>query len=294
MFHPGLGRWANIDPIGFTAGDVNLYRTVGNNPITGLDPSGLEEITDAKAFGEILKTLGIDNTPANRGSVFEIITQLSVAKEGGLQSNTGLGDGQQYVASPTKIDLIIPKSLEGKKNAILKGAVGNAVPDLWGDIDFGKKVIASKMVFVDSKATDANITLSTGTPAYQPVKYIAKLVENAKLFGTEAGASDVLGKGNDRLGGVLLFVTYQKTEVSAEVASLAAANGVTVFRSLVDYDKAKCEFYVKKATAVGAGEGVGMRAKTLTPDVGYVPFTQKGVTVGKDAIVKGFKAKGTK
>jgi hypothetical protein len=211
-----------------------------------------------------------------------------------LQANTGLGDGQQYVASPTKIDLTIPDSLKEKRDAILKGAIGNAVPDLVGDIDFGRKVTAAKMVFVDSKATDANITLSTGTPAYQPVKYIAKLVENGKLFGTESGAADVLGKGNDRLGGILLFVTYQDTAVNAEVASLAAANGVSVFRALVDYDKAKCEFYVKKATKVEAAEGVGMRGKTLTPDVGYVPFTQKGVTIGKDAVVKAFKAKGAK
>jgi hypothetical protein len=167
------------------------------------------------------------------------------------------------------------------------------VPDLVGDIDFGKKVIAAKTVFVDSKATDANITLSTGTPAYQPVKYIANLVQNAKLFSTEAGAAGVLGKA-DRVGGVLLFVTYQDTAVNAEVASLAAANGVTVFRSVVDYNKEKCEFYVMKATAVGAEKGVDFRGGTLNQQVGSVPFTQKGVTVGKDAVLKAFGGRKTK
>jgi uncharacterized protein RhaS with RHS repeats len=131
MYHPGLGRWATMDPIGFTASDVNLYRTVGNNPITGLDPSGLVEIKDAKAFGEILKTLGIDNTPANRGIVFEIITQLSLDKEGGLKSNTGLADGQQYVASTAKIDLTIPETLKEKKTRFLKERSGTRCPTWW-------------------------------------------------------------------------------------------------------------------------------------------------------------------
>ncbi len=31
------------DPIGFSAGDVNLNRYVGNSPVNGVDPSGLEE-----------------------------------------------------------------------------------------------------------------------------------------------------------------------------------------------------------------------------------------------------------
>ena len=41
MFDPGIGRWLSQDPIGFSAGDANLYRYVGNTPITRTDPSGL-------------------------------------------------------------------------------------------------------------------------------------------------------------------------------------------------------------------------------------------------------------
>ena len=37
------GRWLSRDPIGFEAGDVNLYRYVGNEPTGKTDPSGLEE-----------------------------------------------------------------------------------------------------------------------------------------------------------------------------------------------------------------------------------------------------------
>ena len=35
------GRWLSEDPLGFAAGDANLYRYVGNNPTNFRDPSGL-------------------------------------------------------------------------------------------------------------------------------------------------------------------------------------------------------------------------------------------------------------
>lgn len=42
MFHPTLGRWLQEDPIGFDAGDANLYRAEENSPTNLLDPYGLE------------------------------------------------------------------------------------------------------------------------------------------------------------------------------------------------------------------------------------------------------------
>jgi RHS repeat-associated protein len=41
-YDTGTGRWLSMDPIGFAAGDVNLYRYVGNNPTNSTDPSGLQ------------------------------------------------------------------------------------------------------------------------------------------------------------------------------------------------------------------------------------------------------------
>jgi RHS repeat-associated protein len=40
-YDPSLGRWMNEDPIGFNGGDANLYRYVGNQPTTFVDPQGL-------------------------------------------------------------------------------------------------------------------------------------------------------------------------------------------------------------------------------------------------------------
>jgi RHS repeat-associated protein len=42
-YDPKLGRWISQDPIGFAAGDTNLYRYVGNSPTNATDPSGLQE-----------------------------------------------------------------------------------------------------------------------------------------------------------------------------------------------------------------------------------------------------------
>jgi hypothetical protein len=41
MYDPETGRWTTQDPIGFSAGDYNLFRYVGNNPTNLTDPSGL-------------------------------------------------------------------------------------------------------------------------------------------------------------------------------------------------------------------------------------------------------------
>jgi len=42
VYSADLGRFIQTDPIRFDAGDVNLYRYVGNNPVNAVDPLGLE------------------------------------------------------------------------------------------------------------------------------------------------------------------------------------------------------------------------------------------------------------
>lgn len=43
MFDASVGRFTTTDPLGFAAGDPNLYRYVGNGPTNATDPSGLAE-----------------------------------------------------------------------------------------------------------------------------------------------------------------------------------------------------------------------------------------------------------
>jgi RHS repeat-associated protein len=41
-YSPALARWLSQDPIGYRAGDPNLYRYVGDNPAIFVDPNGLK------------------------------------------------------------------------------------------------------------------------------------------------------------------------------------------------------------------------------------------------------------
>ena len=43
-YDPAIGRWMSEDPIGFAAGDANLYRYVGNSPTNNSDPTGFATI----------------------------------------------------------------------------------------------------------------------------------------------------------------------------------------------------------------------------------------------------------
>jgi RHS repeat-associated protein len=40
-YDPAIGRWISQDPLGFDAGDSNLYRYVNNRPLLSRDPGGL-------------------------------------------------------------------------------------------------------------------------------------------------------------------------------------------------------------------------------------------------------------
>ncbi|HRP31478.1 MAG TPA: RHS repeat-associated core domain-containing protein [Agriterribacter sp.] len=46
MYSESLGRFLQTDPVGFDAGDYNLYRYVGNNSLNKVDPLGLDSTFD--------------------------------------------------------------------------------------------------------------------------------------------------------------------------------------------------------------------------------------------------------
>ncbi len=52
-YHPGLGRFMSEDPMGFSAGDNNLFRYCGNDPMDRTDPTGLiDGILDRSGYLE--------------------------------------------------------------------------------------------------------------------------------------------------------------------------------------------------------------------------------------------------
>ncbi len=41
-YDPNIGQFFTEDPIGFKAGDTNLHRYVGNDPMNNTDPYGIK------------------------------------------------------------------------------------------------------------------------------------------------------------------------------------------------------------------------------------------------------------
>ncbi len=82
-YDPALGRFISQDPIGFSAGDANLYRYVGNRVDVFIDPSGLDWLdasanfssgwADALSFGAtsaVRSAFGIDGGIDYDGSAY--------------------------------------------------------------------------------------------------------------------------------------------------------------------------------------------------------------------------------
>jgi RHS repeat-associated protein len=61
-YNPNTGRWEAQDPLGFDAGDSNLYRYVLNRPVSDIDPSGLQDTPGGPGDG--LKVGGGKRAPS--------------------------------------------------------------------------------------------------------------------------------------------------------------------------------------------------------------------------------------
>ena len=63
-YDPRLGRFLTRDPLGFAAGDPNLYRYVHNDPFDAIDPTGLLASQRTGDCGDPLRGLAICRDPA--------------------------------------------------------------------------------------------------------------------------------------------------------------------------------------------------------------------------------------
>jgi RHS repeat-associated protein len=62
FYYPAIGRFLQSDPAGFDAGDANIFRYCGGDPLNGRDPFGLEQIVDYDGR-VIVDSTPIENSP---------------------------------------------------------------------------------------------------------------------------------------------------------------------------------------------------------------------------------------
>jgi RHS repeat-associated protein len=91
-----VGRFISEDPIGFAAGDTNIYRYVANSPTNWVDPSGHE------ALGVLQDRLGE-----------AVVAGLGALAATGVAIGSGIFDALGQFVSPPLSDGTIPNNLRG-------------------------------------------------------------------------------------------------------------------------------------------------------------------------------------
>jgi RHS repeat-associated protein len=76
-YDAGVGRFISEDPIGFTAGDVNLTRYVGNSPINRTDPLGLDSLPLVRGAGSLVGDAGpLAKRAGLPGLIYQLIDEV--------------------------------------------------------------------------------------------------------------------------------------------------------------------------------------------------------------------------
>jgi RHS repeat-associated protein len=131
FYDPRLGRFLSQDPLGFAAGDVNLYRYVGNNPLGAADPSGrlaivekvVKEIFDRKLELAITAACTLGEYFAENGLVAPW-NEPSKAAEAALRAVSGVSGGVLLGGGMGLAHRFILRSLTLKITASVAAGVG--------------------------------------------------------------------------------------------------------------------------------------------------------------------------
>ncbi|MEG3838505.1 RHS repeat-associated core domain-containing protein, partial [Microcoleus sp. Z1_C3] len=115
-YNPGIGRFIGEDSIGFSGGDANLYRYVGNSPINRIDPSG------TTSFG------------------LQVLLELSQRGSTNRQVYTGFPPAESYDQALIRATnwfylITIPETRRnGAGPAAFDGTVGGAMWSIYGQL----------------------------------------------------------------------------------------------------------------------------------------------------------------
>ena len=142
-FDPGTGRWMSRDPIGFEAGDANLYRYVGNASTTFTDPSGLKDLWWWWYHNQGGRQLNINNYPALQEKIRNSAaaqTAMDAMMEEALERALNFAASQGPNSHGTKSISEFDETAWFAGN-MLRKAIGAAVEGIGGSIHGGNEPI---------------------------------------------------------------------------------------------------------------------------------------------------------
>jgi RHS repeat-associated protein len=172
------GKWLSDDPIGFAAGDADLYRYVGNDPANYTDPSGLWKITrdpssqTATAVSEnrdtldsLATTLGLNSSEFQKWLGGPATVKLDHAPGKSVRSNmVAFADIEKYTSSGTNAiapgqTFTIPNTVAFVWAGDSLGGLGQWAVDWNDEIAYAKK-LGFYVVEYDASTTSAADTLA--------------------------------------------------------------------------------------------------------------------------------------
>jgi RHS repeat-associated protein len=206
-YDANTGRWISQDPLGFDAGDNNLYRYVNNGPTSTADPSGLQP--DQAITGDVIvETLPQSNIPSAK----PIKVRLS------LNPNTPNFDAKMRVLADA-----FGRAYVGAcaTNEVLKDAINDLEKKgFTGDLPFDEeadvKAFASLRPETQYVLNRANNYFGTGTPGKKGDRSF-RLSDLKKIEAKFADTISVMQRYDDNKRDPIAFV-YNKSLVN-EVAN---------------------------------------------------------------------------
>ena len=241
-YDPTIGGWYEQDPEGFAAGDNNLYRYVGNNPVNRTDPSGNDAV-DYVPFGIGRKLQAKAEQVTNYAS--DKLNQAGEAvSETYQQGKQVVGEAaaqtKQYVVEKakqfTKVAIGAGKFIQGKVEDTYNAGV-NAVQYVVEETGKTVAVVGDRVISATKDAAKAfaeqaaNFTLG-------PIKKLWDLLDKVKDFGgqasdlIEAAVGNPKGVVNNLLGGAkIAFEKFFDLKTLAHARSISWASGCSATSS---------------------------------------------------------------
>jgi hypothetical protein len=199
-YDPTTGRWTAKDPMGFGAGDGNLYAYVGGNPISRIDPSG-SCIWDACIFEAALIGAGIGAL-----SSFAIDAAFQYLENGASFCNYYLGRGLQQAAIGAALGAATGGLQEWWTGARAAAAAARATPkSFFEGAEYTEKV-AQQM----TNASDARHAFPTSVDGFADalgtrstiIGGDGRIYEQLELQGEYAGQEGVFQYFKDAAGNI--------------------------------------------------------------------------------------------